>query len=645
MILGLMKKFGGMSAMARALGHKYPTTVQGWKDSGAIPHWRFASVIAAAKAHGVELSKEELAHLGQGQEAAAEIPESVAKFDAASAILRSENRYRALIEQALDMICVCAHGKVTFINAAGIKMLGATSSNQIIGHELIKLVHSDYQDIIAEGLENFIDEGTVVRLKFVRLDKQVIDVEIAVMSIGSFGEKSFMMEAHDITEQVRVAATLRKAHHELEQRVEERTRELTEEIAERRRAEEKLELSAKVIANLNEAVVIVDTDFRVISVNPAFSQITGYSINEVMGDRPHFHAAITEDPEFRAKLNDSLDRKGSWEGEFWCKHKNGNDHALRLSLSAISDDLGEAQKYVAVLSDITKRKQDEERIHFQANFDALTGLPNRSLFHDRLNQSLPTMERSNSKLGLMFIDLDGFKLVNDTLGHDRGDLLLIEASKRLTNCIRSGDTVARLGGDEFTVIMPNLTDSRNAPLLGQRILDALSEPFDLNGQEAFISGSIGITIFPDDAKDATSLIKNADAAMYRAKDQGKANFQFFTADLNEDVKERLFLKNNLSKALERDEFVLHYQPKLNIQSGAVTSCEALMRWVNDNMGGMVSPVRFIPIIEETGQVVEIGEWALWTACEQHKAWCAEGLPPIRIAVNLSARQLREPDFV
>jgi diguanylate cyclase (GGDEF)-like protein len=254
------------------------------------------------------------------------------------------------------------------------------------------------------------------------------------------------------------------------------------------------------------------------------------------------------------------------------------------------------------------------------------------------------MSRARHKLGLMFIDLDGFKLVNDTLGHDKGDDLLREAAVRISSCTRNGDTVARLGGDEFTVIMPNLHDAKDAPLVAQRILDALAKPFDLDGTESFISGSIGITIFPGDASDANNLLKNADAAMYRAKDLGKANFQFFTSDLNEEVAERLTIKNGLIKALERDEFKVFYQPKVMLSTGQVDSVEALMRWDNPDLG-MVSPARFIPVLEETGMVVEFGEWAIREACKQHRTWIDAGLPPIRIAVNLSARQLREISFV
>ncbi len=702
------------------------------------------------------------------------------KLRVAETVIRSENRYRSLVESALDLICVCENGEITFINAAGAEILREKEPATLIGRKLVTLLHPDYQPIMGDGLQGIADEllnlagtSSSMPLKFIRVDGGIIDVEVSVIPFGAPGEDSFMIEARDITQRLRsteslrereqrlngilntvadaiitiddkglvqsfnpaaenmfgykvreiigenvkllvpeshrskhdkylanykktgeakiiglpnrevmgqrkdgslfpielsvtemrlghlrlytgiikditvrknAVEALRKAHDELEIRVEERTSELTDEIAVRRKTEEKLRLAAEVIANLTEAVVIVDKRFRTTAINPAFSSITGYREVDVLGKMPPFYKALKKDKELYERMWSEIHAHGRWEGEFWQKKKNGKEIAIRLSVSVIIDDDGKDSQFAAVLTDITKRKQDEERIYYQANYDALTDLPNRALFHDRLHQGLATMGRLDRRLGLMFIDLDGFKLVNDTLGHDVGDLLLQETAARLSKCIRSGDTVARLGGDEFTVIMPSLVDARHAPLLGQRILDTLAKPYNLKGHESFISGSIGVTIFPDDATEASELIKNADSAMYRAKEMGKANYQFFTPDMNADVKERLVLKNGLSKALENGEFQLHYQPKLEIDTNRITGVEALMRWQSDKHG-LISPVKFIPVLEETGMVVEVGEWALRTACEQHKTWLAEGLPPIRIAVNLSARQLREVSFV
>lgn len=702
------------------------------------------------------------------------------KLRVAESMLRSENRYRSLVESAMDLICVCDGGEITFINSAGANILKENNPAKLIGRKLITLLHPDYQEVLNEGLQGLSTElmslsgtGSTLPLKFIRVDGETIDVEVAIMPFGAPGEDTFMLEARDITQHLRSTLFLRereerlngilttvadaiitiddmgsiqsfnpaaerifgykadevigknvkllvpkphrakhdqylenfkrtgkkkiigvtgreemgqrkdgslfpielaitelrlghqrlftgivkditvrknaeeelqRAHDELEQRVEERTHELTEEIAVRREAEEKLRLAAEVIANLTEAVVIVDNRFRTTAINSAFSEITGYKESDVLSRMPPFYKALKKDKDLVKRMWKEIENKGRWEGEFWHKKKNGDAIAVRLSVSVIADEEGKVMQYASVLTDITKRKQDQERIYYQANYDALTALPNRALFHDRLSLGIATTSRTEDKLGLLFLDLDGFKLVNDTLGHDVGDLLLQETAERLRNCIRAGDTVARLGGDEFTVIMPNLHDPGNAPLLAQRILDSLIKPFNLKGHEAFVSGSIGVTIFPDDAEDASELIKNADAAMYRAKEQGKANYQFFTPDMNAEVKERLVLKNGLSKALESAEFDLHYQPKLELGTEKVTGVEALMRWQSKDLG-LISPVKFIPVLEESGMVVEVGEWALRTACEQHKKWLKLGLPPIRIAVNLSARQLREISFV
>lgn len=695
------------------------------------------------------------------------------RLKASNSVLQSENRYRQLVDNALDLTCVVTDGVISFINRTGVQVLGAVEASDLVGREVRTLVHPDYQSVVAVGLENLIGETCAFPLKFIRSDGEAIDVEISVMPFGP-DKGTYMMEVHDITEQLRSAdeirnrenklrgiletvadavitidskgrvqtfnpaaetifgytadevidqnvsilmgdqdrqnhdhhlgsytsgqrpagiigvggreemgrrkdgtlfpielaisqltlgstrlftgiirditerkkgeEELRHARDDLEIRVEERTKELTQEIGERRRAENSLLLSAKVIENLNEGVVITDADFKVTSVNRAFTRITGYTSDEIVGQNPHFYDTISDQPGLHADVWNEIEADGRWQGEIWNTRKDGTRVAERLSVVALTNEKGVVEEYAIVVRDITKRKEDEERIRYQANYDALTDLPNRALFMDRLTQALPTMKRSGRKLALMFLDLDGFKLVNDTLGHDIGDLLLQEASRRLLTCVRDGDTVARLGGDEFTIIMPNLEDPRNAPIVGRRVLDVLNEPFHLNGHETFISGSIGITIFPDDAEDATELIKNADSSMYRAKEQGKDNFQFYTADLNEEVKQRLEMKNGLLKALERNEFELYYQPKMTLDNGRIDSVEALLRWMSPELG-MISPAVFVPILEETGMVVEVGEWALRTACFQHKAWQESGMPDIRVAVNLSARQLRENNFV
>jgi diguanylate cyclase (GGDEF)-like protein/PAS domain S-box-containing protein len=329
--------------------------------------------------------------------------------------------------------------------------------------------------------------------------------------------------------------------------------------------------------------------------------------------------------------------------EFRIVRAGGETRWLNRSAETLRRDDGTPYAYIATFNDITNRKHDEERIVYQANYDNLTGLPNRALFINRLGHALNAAGRGTQRLAVMFVDLDGFKMVNDTLGHDVGDELLGEAARRLLASFRSGDTVARFGGDEFVVLMPGLASLEDVPRAAQRAIAALEEPFRPRSFETFVSASIGIAVYPDDAADVHGLLTNADAAMYRAKEMGKGNFQFFTPGLNDRMRERMAIKQALAKALERNEFELHYQPKIGLETGKVTGVEALIRWNSAELGPVI-PERFIPIMEETGMIVEVGAWVIATACKQYKVWCDAGFPDMRVAVNLSVRQLRQPDL-
>jgi len=296
------------------------------------------------------------------------------------------------------------------------------------------------------------------------------------------------------------------------------------------------------------------------------------------------------------------------------------------------------------LRHILANQRAEQQIKHLAYHDTLTGLPNRMLFHDRLQQALSQAVREGHIMGVMFLDLDRFKIINDTLGHDVGDELLKAVSQRLINCIRQGDTVVRLGGDEFTIILPIIAKAEDAAFVAQKILTTLAEPFLLNHQELHITSSIGISLYPDDGTSTQTLIKNADIAMYRAKDLGKNNYQFYTADMNSRAMESITLENALRHALERDELLLHYQPQIDIRSGRIVGVEALVRWQHPEFG-LVSPARFIPLAEETNLIIPIGEWVLRTACEQGRRWREQGLPVWRMGVNLSARQFRHKNLL
>ena len=573
------------------------------------------------------------------------------RVETQSALEDREARLHAIVDSVADaIVTINDNGKIISFNKAAETIFGYREK-EILGQNIKLLIgvkhakhHGDYLAAFKQSGKRSII-GVQGREELgMKKDGTEFPLELSINELQHGEKKFFTGIMRDITERKVAEAALRKAHDELESRVEERTKELTQEINIRQEAEGRLRLSAQVIENLSEGVVIIDPDFKIRSVNPAYTTITGYTPSESVGNFPNNHTALCRTGPMFEEMWAGLESEGQWEGEFWNARKDGEEYAERLSVRAIIGPKGEVQQFAAVIADITKRKQDEERILYQANYDSLTGLPNRSLFIDRLNQSIAGMSRSGKKIALLFIDLDGFKLVNDTLGHDIGDLLLKEAAVRLGACIRTGDTVARLGGDEFTIVMPNLEDPKDATIVAQRSLEALEMVFNIGGHETFVSASIGITVFPDDASDSTGLLKNADAAMYRAKDQGKANYQYFTTDMNQKVQERLVLKNGLVKARDLGEFKLFYQPKMNIKTNTIVAVEALMRWDSPELG-IVTPNVFIPLLEESGMVVEVGAWAIKHACEQHVKWIESGIGPIKIAVNLSARQLREPSFV
>jgi diguanylate cyclase (GGDEF)-like protein/PAS domain S-box-containing protein len=317
---------------------------------------------------------------------------------------------------------------------------------------------------------------------------------------------------------------------------------------------------------------------------------------------------------------------------------------LRDLVTVVVGEHGGVQMLRGVMMDITQKKHAEERLTFLADHDHLTDLPNRLLFMDRLSQALARVKWHQRLVAVLYLDLDHFKRINDSLGHDMGDLLLKAVAERLNSCVRAGDTVARIGGDEFTIVLGDVAQAEDIPKVAQKIVDAISKPFSLMGQEFFITLSMGISVFPNDGQDAQTLVKNADAAMYRAKEQGRNHYQHYSPAMNVRTLERLALESNLRHALERKELLLHYQPRVDLETGRITGVEALLRWQYPDLG-LVSPSQFIPLAEETGLIIPIGEWVLRTACAQNKLWQSMGFPPIRVAVNLSARQFEQRDLV
>ncbi len=420
-----------------------------------------------------------------------------------------------------------------------------------------------------------------------------------------------------------------------------------EDITAQKRAEDQLRMNATVFDTTSEGIMVTDADNLIKTVNPAFSRITGYEAEEVIGRSPQLLSSGRHTDAFYEQLWSAVMQNGYWSGEIWNRRKDGSVFPEWLSIAAIKGDDGIAKEFVAVFSDITKHKQDEEKIRYQANFDALTGLPNRSLLTDRLSQAILSADREQWKLALLFIDLDQFKVVNDTFGHVMGDELLQQVAQRIRQCVRDADTVARFGGDEFVILLQDVSDLESPALVASKVITEVTRSFTLYEREIFVGASVGITVYPDDANTPDSLLRNADMAMYQAKEQGRNNYQFFTASMQRQTIERQQLEQDLRQALQRNELELYYQPVVDSQTNRVGSLEALLRW-NHAKKGRISPEAFIPLAEDCGLIGPIGEWVVKEACRQLSQLHRCGHDQLSVAINLSSRQRElglETDFL
>ncbi len=390
------------------------------------------------------------------------------------------------------------------------------------------------------------------------------------------------------------------------------------------------------------AIIITDTSGTIEYVNPRFTQLTGYTFEEAIGKKPQILKSGETAPDEYRKLWEIVSGGGEWRGEFHNRKKNGELLWVSASISPITNGDEQITHFIAFQEDITERKRAEETIKQMAYYDTLTGLPNRLLFNELMHLALAQAHRHSRPLAVLFLDLDRFKDINDTLGHTVGDQLLQAAAQRLKECCRRDlDTVARRGGDEFIILLPDIDDVQEAVRVAQKIIDAFTRVFVLPDGELFISTCIGISIYPNDGSDTETLIKNADMAMYRAKEQGRSRYHLYTSSMDEQAFHRLTMENSLRKALQREEFSLYYQPKVNIKTGKIVCLEALVRWENPELG-LVQPKQFIPLAEDTGLIVPLGEWVLRTACAQNKTWQLLNYPPMRVAVNFSPRQFQQP---
>ncbi|MBI3901987.1 MAG: EAL domain-containing protein [Nitrosomonadales bacterium] len=534
----------------------------------------------------------------------------------ASEIERSETRLSNIINTALDAVVqMDSDGRISGWNNRAETIFG-WQREQAIGrllHETI--IPPQHRQAHIMGMKHFLESGhgPVLNSRFeitaLHKDGHEFPIELSITQFKVANQNLFTSFIRDITE--------------------------------RKLAEEELQLAAMVYESSSEAMAVTDASNRIIAVNPSFEKLTGYDEHEVLGKDPRILSSGRQDRTFYQAMWHDIKTLGYWQGELWDKRKNGDIYPKSLTINTIKGSDGEIHRYVALFSDITKKKESEELIWKQANFDMLTALPNRRMFRDRLDQEIKKAHRSGLPLALMLLDLDRFKEINDTLGHDMGDVLLKEAAFRLSACVRESDTVARLGGDEFTIILSELDDPASVDRIARDIMQKLAEPFCLGDETGYVSTSIGITLYPDDATEIDSLLKNADQAMYAAKNQGRNRSSYFTPSMQQNAQARMRMVSDLRNAvLAADQFLLHYQPIVELASGAIHKAEALIRWQHP-VHGLISPDQFIPIAEETGLIVEIGDWVFHQAAAQAVRWRAMHDPEFQLSINKSPVQFRD----
>ncbi len=527
------------------------------------------------------------------------------------ALKESEEREYLILEAALDgIITIDDGGKVVELNPAAEKIFGFPSQ-QLMGQDLAQfIIPPGYRKSHSQGLQRLRDGeashiiGKRMELTGLRADESEFPLELTVTRIQLAHRDYYTAFIRDISERKATEDDLRKLSRAVEQS--------------------------------SSSVVITDLQGDIEYVNPRFTENTGYAKEEVLGKNSRLLKSGVQSDQTYQELWQTITADKEWRGELCNRKKSGDLFWEYASISPIKDANRSITHFLAVKEDITLRKEYEARLIQQANYDGLTGLPNRVLVMDRLSHAIGGAKREETGISVFFIDLDRFKDINDTLGHNIGDRLLVDIGTRLKNCVRDMDTVGRLGGDEFLLILQGLNDPQKIEKVAKKLLSALGKPIILDNRELITSASIGIAVYPDDGSSSQVLLRNADAAMYQAKSQGRNTYRFFTQEMNRQARKRLELEGQLRHALERNEFTLHYQPLIDLRNGNIVGAEALLRWDNPVLGP-VGPNQFIPVAEETGLIVDIGEWVLHTACRQATAWQIFA-DPFRMAVNVSSRQ-------
>ena len=501
---------------------------------------------------------------------------------------------------------------------------GSITPNQEIFQKMVHLLDwKRLQTVLQEAVDTGNPFEVEHRITRPNSDVRTVRMLGEIVTSKPDGPRSIVGALHDITEKRAVEEHLKIA-----------TTVFGGALAE---VEEQIHVTTKVFEHAIEGVMITDPTSVIQSINPAFTRITGYSATEAIGHTPTILHSNRQGPEFYQNMWRQIHETGQWQGEIWNRRKDGEACPLWETITAITNRKGEVIHYAGVFHDLTAIKANEQEIQFKTYHDTLTGLPNRDLFIDRLHQAIGHANRGQNKVLVLFFDLDGFQNVNNSLGYSRGDRLLQEVGQRLGAFIREGDTLARMGGDTFAFILRGIKQPQHATTVVNKLTTALASRFLIQGNKISLSASIGIAFYPDDGNTVETLIKSVDMALKRAKKGGGNTFQFYTAIMGQRADRRLALEKNLRIALEQDQFVLFYQPKVSLKTGRIVGMEALVRWQHPETG-MVSPAEFIPLAEETGLIIPLGAWILNTACRQARRWLDGGYGPLRMGVNLSARQ-------
>ncbi len=530
-----------------------------------------------------------------------------------AAVRESERQFRDFVEQSLVGLYMVQDGKPVYVNPRMAELLGYDGPEDLIGKSLTELTAPEDLPVLQENHRRRLSgEVGSVRYTYRALRRDGSRVWIEVHgSVSKFkGRPAVIGVALDVSRQIEF--------------------------------ERQSRLANRVFEAASEGIVITDAEFRIEAVNPAFTRITGYRADEAVGK---FSRMLTgTGAQINQQMLTSLAQAGHWQGEMRDRRKGGGWYPAWLSISTLRDPERNVTNYVGVFTDNTRRKETETRLQFLANHDSLTGMLNRSGMMLRFTEVIAQARASRRRLALMFVDLDRFKAVNDTLGHLAGDRLLKAAAERMCAELGATDIAARLGGDEFTVLLEDPPGSSRAEGLAARVIASMARPFHLNGQEVFVTASIGVARFPEDGEDAATLLQHADVAMYRAKERGRNICRFYTEDMSDHGLEQLMLENSLRRALERGEFELHYQQQIDTTSGRIAGIEALIRWRRPGVG-LVPPAAFIELAERNGLIGPIGAWVLREACRQAREWMDAGLDFGRIAVNLSACQFGAGDLL